>query len=52
VIEIVWPTSAVRHSETRVSNAPPRTTDALDVVERLRRNVAKEDGIEITQIYT
>jgi hypothetical protein len=50
--EVVRTSAAVGDCEAGTAWPPSRTPDTLSIVERLRRNVAEEHGVKITQVHT
>ena len=52
MVKIVRHSAAERDGESGKATTAPRPSNSLCVVECFRRNVPKENGIQITQVYT
>jgi hypothetical protein len=51
VVKVVGATTTIRNSKSWVIASAPGPAHPLSVIERFRRDVAKEDGIEVTQVH-
>ncbi len=52
MIEVMRPSAAVGDGKSGKATSATSPPDALRIVERLRRHVAKENRVEIAEVYS